>query len=264
MNYTISNQLAKIAIAKSLVKEYRTNESERTVYLNDGTEFQIYLKNPYQKSIGVKVYVNDKEIGGTLILKPGQSCWLERFMNSENRFLFSTYDVEDTQEMRNAISKNGNVKVEFFMEKEPVHYYGWKDVINTPVKPYVPYTDSITWSSCNPINCKLTSLDMGATLNAPANVIDAISTSCCINSAKTYSNSIETGRVEKGSKSDQKFEGCDIDLEYNPFKTEVIQIFPSSRKQVSVSEMRRRYCSQCGKKVSPKDKYCSNCGAKLI
>ena len=34
MNYEITEQLAKIAIAKSLVKEYRTNESGRTVYLN--------------------------------------------------------------------------------------------------------------------------------------------------------------------------------------------------------------------------------------
>lgn len=235
MNYSIVEQLAKIAIAKSLVKEYNTNESERTVYLNNGTEFQIYLKNPYQKHIGVKVYVNEQEIGGTLILKPGQSCWLERFMNNEKRFLFSTYEVENTQEMKNAISKNGKVKIEFFMEREPVHYYGWNEI-----------------------------LDMGATLNASGDVIDTISTSCCVNSAKTYSNSIETGRVEKGSKSDQKFKDSDVSLEYNPFKTEIIQILPHSRKQVSVNETRRRYCGQCGKKVSPKDKYCSNCGAKLI
>lgn len=264
MNYSIVEQLAKIAIAKSLVKEYKTNESERTVYLNNGTEFQIYLKNPYQKHIGVKVYVNEQEIGGTLILKPGQSCWLERFMNNEKRFLFSTYEVENTQEMKNAISKNGKVKIDFFMEREPVHYYGWNEILTTPIKPYSPYTDTITWSSCNPINCKLTNLDMGATLNASGDVIDTISTSCCVNSAKTYSNSIEAGRVEKGSKSDQKFKDSDVSLEYNPFKTEIIQILPHSRKQVSVNETRRRYCGQCGKKVSPKDKYCSNCGAKLI
>jgi hypothetical protein len=74
---------------------------------------------------------------------------------------------------------------------------------------------------------------------------------------------IETGRVEKGSHSDQEFEYCDIDFEYYPFKTENIQILPNSRKQIRVEETRRKYCSQCGKKVSPKDKFCSNCGAKL-
>jgi hypothetical protein len=74
---------------------------------------------------------------------------------------------------------------------------------------------------------------------------------------------IETGRVEKGGHSDQEFEYCDIDFDYYPFKTENIQILPNSRKQIRVEETRRKYCSQCGKKVSPKDKFCSNCGAKL-
>ena len=47
------------------------------------------------------------------------------------------------------------------------------------------------------------------------------------------------------------------------FKTENILILPLSRKQIHAEETRRRYCSQCGKKVNPKDKFCSNCGAKL-
>ena len=266
MNYEITEQLAKIAIAKSLVKEYRTNESGRTVYLNNGTEFQIYLKNPYRKHMGVKIYVNEQEIGGTLILKPGQSCWLERFMNNDKKFLFSTYEVENTQEMKNAISNNGNIKIEFFMEKEVVYHYEWNNIIDNPIKPWSPYNDTIVWSSSNPINCKLTSLNMG-TSNSLIQRANIVETSCCTkyNSSIPYHNGvIETGRVESGSKSNQKFENCDIDLEYNPFKVEVIKILPNSRKQVSVNETRRRYCGQCGKKVSQKDKYCSNCGAKLI
>ena len=46
-NYITKDELAKIAISKNLIKEYKSSNSERTVYLNDGTEFQIYLKNPY-------------------------------------------------------------------------------------------------------------------------------------------------------------------------------------------------------------------------
>ena len=74
---------------------------------------------------------------------------------------------------------------------------------------------------------------------------------------------METGRVEKGGRSDQTFDYCDLEFDYWPFKTEVIQILPSSRKQIRPEDTRRKYCSQCGKKVSPKDKFCSNCGAKL-
>lgn len=252
MNYSIVEQLAKIAIAKSLVKEYKTNESERTVYLNNETEFQIYLKNPYQKHIGVKVYVNEQEIGGTLILKPGQSCWLERFMNNNKKFLFSTYDVENTQEMMNAISKNGKIKIEFFDEKKSSYNYKWNEITTIPS----PYINSIPYPSYNPINCKTTNLVDMSNSTIPSSTV--------YYSNITYQNNIETGRIEHGSESNQKFKDCDIDLEYTPFKTEIIQILPNSRKQISVNETRRRYCSQCGKKVSPKDKYCSNCGSKLI
>lgn len=251
MNYSIVDQLAKIAIAKSLVKEYKTNESERTVYLNNETEFQVYLKNPYQRPIGVKVYVNDDEIGGTLVLKPGQSCWLERFLDNDKKFLFSTYEVENTQEMRYAINKNGKVRIEFFQEKTYVHDIRYKNPI---CNDYIYPPISVSSSSCsfNTSNISNTSL----------------SASCCTNNlynnASNYSTTLQTGRIETGSKSNQKFESTDISLEYIPFKIECIQILPNSRKQVSVNETRRKYCSQCGKKVSPKDKYCSNCGAKLI
>ena len=81
--------------------------------------------------------------------------------------------------------------------------------------------------------------------------------------SRSLDATIETGRVEKGSRSNQEFEYCDIDFEYYSFKTESIHILPTSQKKVSVEETRRKYCSQCGKKVSPKDKFCSNCGAKL-
>ena len=83
-------------------------------------------------------------------------------------------------------------------------------------------------------------------------------------SAKNTNDSyLETGRVEKGGVSRQEFEYCDINFDYYAFKTENILILPTSRKQIRAEEIRRRYCSQCGKKVNPKDKFCSNCGAKL-
>lgn len=43
-----NDKLAKLAIRKSLLKEFHNNENERIVYLNDGDEFQIQLFNPYQ------------------------------------------------------------------------------------------------------------------------------------------------------------------------------------------------------------------------
>jgi len=285
MSYlTTKDDLAKIAIAKNLIKEYKNSNSERTVYLNDGTEFQIYLKNPYQSHLGIRIYVNNQSIGNMLVLKPGQSFWLDRFVNENKRFLFSTYQVENSAEMKYAIDKNGRVKIEFYHERE-----------KEQLQVYIPrrvdwtyYSDDNTYN-INTITCQN---DLNSNLN-----LNDCATSTCYYSASTIGSAsaeiptasaattaryesdastsrkkgvsrsldatIETGRVEKGGHSDQEFEYCDIDFEYYPFKTENIHILPSSQKKVNVEETRRKYCSQCGKKVSPKDKFCSNCGAKL-
>ena len=265
MSYvTTQADLAKIAIAKNLIKEYKGSNSERTVYLKDGTEFQIHLKNPYQDHLGVKIYVNNKYLGNMLVLKPGQSCWLERFLNENRKFLFSTYEVENTQEMRYAINNNGKVKLEFYHERQ--------DYYNSTI--FVSLNDTSLGGTCY--------LNQG--FCATQNSVDTITTGSVSSYTTTYdgnvkcnatsagtrsidtadtSLSLETGRVEKGNRSKQEFDTCDVDFQNYPFKTEVITILPQSRKPVSVEETRRKYCSQCGKKVSPKDKFCSNCGAKL-
>lgn len=291
-NVITKDALAKIAISKNLIKEYKGSNSERTVYLNDGTEFQIYLKNPYQTHLGIKIYVNNQSIGNMLVLKPGQSFWLDRFVNENKRFLFSTYDVEDTAEMRYAINNNGKVKIEFFHERESKALtYNPNSItwINAnDYNGYNLYSSVTTGSASNNVNSVNTVLNASCDANstyynstskitassacADRGVVDASAdtftlelSSCNSNPKKTRSknSSLETGRVEKGSRSNQEFEYCDIDFDYYPFKTEHINILPTSWKKVNVEETRRRYCSQCGKKVSPKDKFCSNCGAKL-
>ena len=266
-NYITKDELAKIAISKNLIKEYKSSNSERTVYLNDGTEFQIYLKNPYQTHLGIKIYVSNQAIGGNmLVLRPGQSFWLDRFLNDNKKFLFSTYDVENTQEMRYAINNNGKVKIEFYHEKEDTPYF-----TTTPVK------TNFDWTNCNticsssksfntPINTYSCSTgDIGnLSANAATNSrLTAMSYDTSVSATKTDDLSLETSRVEKGGVSRQEFEYCDINFDYYAFKTENILILPLSRKQIHAEETRRRYCSQCGKKVNPKDKFCSNCGAKL-
>ena len=281
MSYlTTKDELAKIAIAKNLIKEYKSSNSERTVYLNDGTEFQIYLKNPYQTHLGIRIYVNNQSIGNMLVLKPGQSYWLDRFVNENKRFLFSTYEVENTEEMKYAINNNGKVRIEFFHEKEEKPYVAPMTVTWTGGPDY-NYYSSTCGSSINSVNTALNATydvksvpTASCYYSSAASTIEPCSASIerSVDDSHTTSKrkglakeslSLETGRVEKGSRSNQEFEYCDIDFDYYPFKTENIHILPSSQKKVNVEETRRRYCSQCGKKVSPKDKFCSNCGAKL-
>ena len=275
-NFITKDELAKIAISKNLIKEYKSSNSERTVYLNDGTEFQIYLKNPYQTHLGIKISVNNKSIGNMLVLRPGQSFWLDRFLNDNKKFLFSTYNVENTAEMKYATNNNGKVKIEFYHEKEETPYtcvigplktnFGCPDIVTTATY------NSDTINTCrssksfnNPINtCCYSTVTIESSANAAANSALASTLYDTSVSAKNTNDSyLETGRVEKGGVSRQEFECCDIQFDYYAFKTENILILPTSRKQIRAEETRRRYCSQCGKKVNPKDKFCSNCGAKL-
>ena len=265
-NYITKDELAKIAISKNLIKEYKSSNSERTVYLNDGTEFQIYLKNPYQTHLGVKIYVNNQVIGSNmLVLRPGQSFWLDRFLNDNKKFLFSTYDVENTAEMKYATNNNGKVKIEFYHEKEETPYFNGM-LTTTPLKTNFDWTNyNVTCILDNPINTRCYStVNIENSANAATNSALASTLYDTSVSAKNTNDSyLETGRVEKGGVSRQEFEYCDINFDYYAFKTENILILPTSRKQIRAEETRRRYCSQCGKKVNPKDKFCSNCGAKL-
>lgn len=273
-NYITKDELAKIAISKNLIKEYKSSNSERTVYLNDGTEFQIYLKNPYQTHLGIKISVNNKSIGNMLVLRPGQSFWLDRFLNDNKKFLFSTYNVENTAEMKYATNNNGKVKIEFYHEKEETSYISAKIV--EPSYDFDTY-DSVTYNSdtintCRssksfntPINtCCYSTATIESFANAAANSkLTSMLYDTSVSAKNTNDSYLETGRVEKGGVSRQEFEYCDINFDYYAFKTENILILPTSRKQIHAEETRRRYCSQCGKKVNPKDKFCSNCGTKL-
>ena len=279
-NVITNDALAKIAIAKNLVKEYKTAESDRVVYLNNGTEFQIYLKNPYQTHLGIKISVNNKSMGDNLlVLRPGQSFWLDRFINENKKLLFSTYEVENTAEMKYATAQNGKVTIQFYHEKETVNYPVLSVSNNNNFNN--DYLNDIVLTCSDSVRCYNSVNTISGTLNYTSGIptasgctfsADANTSSNLRSMRKGISNitrqevdaSIETGRVEKGGKSDQEFDRCDIEFNYWSFKTETIQILPNSRKQIRPEETRRRYCSQCGKKVNPKDKFCSNCGAKLI
>ena len=64
-------KLAKLAINKSLLKEYSNSSNERIVYMNDGTEFQIQVFNPYSYVIGVSFeFNNHNKTSQLLVLRP--------------------------------------------------------------------------------------------------------------------------------------------------------------------------------------------------
>ena len=108
--------MAKLAMNKSLLKEYSYNNYNRVVFLNDNDEFQIQLFNPKSKKIAAKIYINDVALSNMIVLKPGERVWLERYLDKAKKFKFSTYEVDSSAEAQNAIRNNGNIRIKFYDE----------------------------------------------------------------------------------------------------------------------------------------------------
>jgi len=78
------------------------------------------------------------------------------------------------------------------------------------------------------------------------------------------SKSIETGRVEKGSTSNQTIKTVDYDFDFLPFHTLEYKLLPQSQKVNTSNDIKiRKYCVDCGKKANKEHKFCSQCGYKI-
>ena len=258
----MTNFLSKIAINKSLLKEYGNgNENNRTVYLNDGDEFQIQLFNPYNYTIGAEVSINGEELGNIIVIRPGQRIWLERYLESSNKFKFNVYTVENTYEAKEAIKNNGVVNVRFYAEvKKRNNLYDDNNVVWV-------YNDSVTCkNSISDSVSAFTSLSAAVTDDPCVCTCSYASTcepsSSYINTINNTSSLIDTGRVEKGSYSTQKFHNVNIDFSSWAFKIETINLLPTTRKQYTDNDLKKVYCHECGRKIKSKFKFCPFCGAK--
>jgi hypothetical protein len=122
MNYTtkqVGKPTAHITKKKSRLKVYNGN----TVFLGDKDNFEFEIHNPTQKSVLCKIKLNGEYIStGGVVIKPGQRVFLERFLDTNNKFEFSTYEVKDTSANRTAIDLNGDVRIEFYNEQTYTQY----------------------------------------------------------------------------------------------------------------------------------------------
>ena len=278
MNVISQDAFAKIAVNKSLLKEYSSSKYQRVVYLNDGDEFQIQLFNPEKFPIAAKIHLNGEELSDMLVLRPGERIWLERYLDQARKFKFSTYEIEDSYEAKEAASLNGEVKIQFYRVKTPRQ----NTVINSscPIStigsPTSIYYNTINSSDCqvksisepelasNLNSVNLASSDMsGETWYKSSYISDTACNFYASSTAAEPERSIETGRVEQGGYSNQKFSYVNYDFEDWSFRTETISILPLSRKPVTASDLKKRYCSNCGRKLSPKHKFCPYCGTKV-
>lgn len=271
------NYSAKLGIHKSLLKEYSNNEYSRIVYMKDGQEFQIYLFNPYKYSVGVDILLNGSSLNNKIVLRPGESVWVERYLDSPRKFLFNTYFVNgNNKDVQEAIAKNGFIEINFYREKEFDNNWLKISLENIPVTgipvtyQYQSPNDGIKYkytTTSNSIYTSCSSCSGDDNINSITTSTSTIPFNSSIDSlknAKEYSNKLETGRIERGGYSKQKFGSVMMDFEPYPFKCEKIKILPESEKQISPNDLKKIYCHQCGHKIKDKFKFCPYCGAKLL
>jgi hypothetical protein len=307
---------ANLAVNKSRVKLYNKQGDLPTYYLQKGQEFQIELFNPTTESILAKITLNGNVISqGGLVLNPGQRVFLDRYLDVAKKFLFDTYEVANTQEVKEAIINNGDFKVEFYRELKPrprnpliqINGLGTRDVwggpnhgsgiirydstntggyvhksttaTNTPICNTFTTSTNAVGGSYTTTNLDLSSNISNTSTNAfysssvhdGSTTMDWIQTEKSVETPKNVikslkakkSKSIETGRVEQGSNSDQKFKTVNKNFEWFAFHTIEAKLLPVSQKVNTAEDINvKRYCTNCGAKLGKGDKFCSTCGTK--
>lgn len=306
---------ANIAVNKSRVKLYNKQGDLPSYYLQKGQEFQIELFNPTTESILAKITLNGNVISqGGLVLNPGQRVFLDRYLDVAKKFLFDTYEVSNTQEVKEAIVNNGDFKVEFYREMKPrvrnpiltlgtgrsifggpnydqgIIRYGSNSTggyVHNSTTTNLPLCD--TFTTTNAVGSSYTTTGLNLTGNISntstvssntlysSTIADGTITMDWMGDEKSVdlsiprtrslkakkSKSIETGRVEEGSDSDQKFKTVNKDFEWFAFHTIEAKLLPVSQKVNTAEDINvKRYCTNCGAKLSKGHKFCANCGTK--
>ena len=236
------------------------------IYLDDNQEFEIELHNPLKESVLADIRLNGSSIAKTgLVIKPGQRVYLDCFVDDRKKFIFQTYTVDGTQESLDAIVDNGLLEV-FFYKEQAVTLQNWNDrfhkvIIHEYHPVYYPayprwyptyYTlGTGTITTCNSVNTLTTtsayntSSSYGGVLNNGSygsSFTNCSLTSGSLTSGSAYYNSpvagsLETGRVEKGEKSNQQFVDVDMEFEKNYIHHLVYQLLPNSRKPKEIKEI---------------------------
>lgn len=252
------------------------------VYLSDKEEFKIELYNPLQDCVLADIKLNGKSISQTgLVLNPGQRFYLDCFIDDKKKFIFNTYEVDDSTETMKAIEKNGLLEV-FFYKESVVTLNNWNNRFNKViVERYYTGHPWYPWGSCyggvyssgsGTITTGLTTNTIGSFTTNTANSIYTTGTNVTLGNGNlvntttgtvdltglkvdayyssnlqnigstttsyTSNSNIETGRIEKGTKSEQKFETVDMDFDNYYIASTIIQLLPDSRKPVETKDIK--------------------------
>ena len=245
----------------------KTYDGGGTIYLKDGQNFEIELFNPLANRVLAKISINGNQISSSgIVLNPGQRIFLERFIDDDRKFLFETYEVENTKEVKDAIQKNGKLEVSFYNEYIPFVTNTW--IYNGPLyngsgSITVPCTYG-TIGTTTTANATTTTLGLNSSYNLTlTSGSTSTSTANYSSHVSEPASNIETGRIEMGDKSNQDLSQTYGNFNSYSFQTASIKILPLSVKPVEVKDL-RKYCPECGTRAKKSTwKFCPSCGGNL-
>lgn len=243
---------AYVTRKKSRAKIYHYNN----LFFNDEETFEIELFNPKTNRVLTKIWLNGQEISGSgIIINPGQRIFLERFIDSNNKFVYKTYDIENNTQTLEVIRSNGDIEIKFYNE-----YFNTNTFNDSPIfKPTIWYGTT----TINPfIGSTSANINYGNGLSLTSSIGNNVSYTSNVAGSLSNSKSIETGRIEKGESSNQSFETTYGS--FNTFSTKEVKykILPMSSKPIEGKDL-KKYCTECGKKVKETFKFCPSCGVKV-
>lgn len=220
----------------------------KTVYLNDGQEFELELFNPTNRTVGIYIKINGAQTSSSmLVIRPGMRYFLDRYVDEARKFAFNTYQAENSAAGKAATASNGLIEISFHNEMEKLPAF------TTFTQP----TFTQPYGTTNPYY-------FGALVNIhDTNVGTLNEMNCCYFSDSSNSpgvtslSTFETGRVEKGGASEQSFSSYHGDFDSSPSHTVSWEIKPASQR----AEKLRVYC-QCGKRMKNTWAHCPACGHK--
>jgi len=253
---------AWVASQKNRQKVYKGSK----IYLEDGQEFELELHNPTKSVYLAKVLINGSHISPRgIILNPGQRVFLERFIDDNRKLVYQTYEVENTEEAKEAISENGKISIQFFEEAKIIPSFGGSTIT------WATYPSTTTTTNPYTFTCDNTNSFGSSNFILKANMSGEPSLSFMSNTSSTSSyetrtasaGSLETGRVQQGEESEQTFENGYGTFNAWASHTSSYQILPISQLPVETTEI-RNYCSECGTRIRKSSwKFCPNCGGSL-
>ena len=245
-------------------KGRKSIKSNNRVYLNDKEPFEIELYNPLTESVLADIKVNGSSVSKSgLVIRPGERFYLDCFVDDKKKFVFNTYEVEDTEQSKSAIQKNGTVEVYFYKE-ETINLKNWSNLFQPiiekhyyPVYPWYtprPWYPSVwygttggTITTSNSIGTTTTNVTLNSNTSngsyyssTDLGNMTFTSNSSFSDNVGSINSKIETGRIEKGESSNQQFMSVEMEFQKYHISSVAYQILPESQKPVETKDLAKK------------------------